>query len=70
VDETIETAKAYGFDTLQADGDTILCGKPGTATLVQVFPNGSWEYRDVSEDEIRETDSSAATLGVWLSTLP
>jgi hypothetical protein len=69
--ETIRVAKAFGFDTTQEENGSTLCGKAGTATLVEVFPDGSWEYRDAAGDEEEiETGPSAAILGVWLSTLP
>ena len=68
--EMIRTAAAFGYDTLQAEGDRTLCGKPATALLVAVKDDGEWEFRDASGDYVEsETGNGAATLGVWLSTL-
>jgi hypothetical protein len=72
VENTIHVARMNGFDTIQKeeDGHT-LCGKHGTEELVDVYPDGSWEFEH-SYDE-REggasapSGTSATFLGIYFA---
>ncbi len=55
--ETIAMAVSYGFDALKQDGDTMICGHKGGAS-VTVFFDGGWEYGDAEDAGL-----SAVTLG-------
>jgi len=71
LDQTVNMAVRKGFSTVQAEGTGFLCGRPGTGQLVEVYPDGTWEYRDASEDEIKtESGRNAQTLGWFLGDLP
>jgi hypothetical protein len=67
--KSIEAAKAAGYDTLHKDpSGNIFCGKESTAELVEVFQDGTWEYRDSTEDETKtQSGLNAMTLGWYLS---
>ena len=67
-DETLSVAKAAGFDTVEDQPESYLCGKAGTGELVEVFLDGTWEYRDVtSEPPVAQAGLNAQTLGWWLA---
>jgi hypothetical protein len=66
---TIHAARHNGFDMTQ-DGDNghVLCGKHATAELVDVFPDGSWEYQNREDDEVdRMTGVSSVMLHYFLN---
>ena len=66
-DATLQMAKANGFDTVQEEPESYLCGKHSTAELVEVFLDGTWEYRDSTEDEVKtQSGTDALMLGCFL----
>lgn len=71
MDQSVNMAVRHGFGTVQAEGDGFLCGRPGTGQLVEVYPDGTWEYRDASGEEvIKDSGRTAQTLGWFLDDLP
>jgi hypothetical protein len=66
-DATRHVAEKHGFDTIQELPESYLCGKHSTAELVEVFLDGTWEYRDATDDEVKtETGNCAQTLDWFL----
>lgn len=68
MDTTAAATKAGLTEQLVDDGH-IICQKPGTMELVDVFPDGTWEYQNVNEDGEAESMSgnSAALLALYLA---
>lgn len=66
--DTISAARKAGFTQQVNDDGHVLCAVPDTARLIDVFPDGSWEYQDVLEDGEMETMSgdSALMLALYL----
>ena len=53
--QTVEVCRAHAFDVQQEFKDnSILCGKAATQEFVDVYPDGSWEYKN-GEDASLET---------------
>ncbi len=66
-DATLQIAKSHGFDTVQEEPESYLCGKHSTAELIEVFLDGTWEYRDSTGDEVEtKSGTSAQTLNWFL----
>lgn len=66
---TSDAATKAGFTQQEVDEGHILCAKDGTMELVDIFPDGSWEYQNVTEDGAVETMSgaSASLLALYLA---
>lgn len=61
--DTVTAATNAGFTLQVVDEGHVLCQKPDTMELVDVFPDGSWEYQDVKEDgTMREMSGPNALL--------
>lgn len=70
---TVAMAVKFGYDTSQHQTTgAVLCGKHGTAELVEVFHDGTWQYRDNSDDEHEVTHSgrNSQDLGWFLDQSP
>lgn len=67
--DSIEAAKMFGLTDVsnQPDGH-VYCQKPDSMELVDIYPNGSWEYQDVLPNGDMRTMSGpgAAMLGYYL----
>jgi hypothetical protein len=67
--DTLSAATKAGFTQQVNDEDGhVLCAVPDTMKLVDIFPNGSWEFQDVDEDGEMKTMSgdSAVMLALYL----
>ena len=66
--DTISAARKAGFTHQVNDDGHVLCAMPDTARLIDVFPDGSWEYQDVLDDGEMDTMSgdSALMLALYL----
>lgn len=67
--DTVSVAKKNGLTEQMVDDGHVFCAKPETMVLVDVFPDGSWEYQDVDEDgkSITMSGTNAALLVLYLS---
>lgn len=67
--DTVSAATKEGFTNQLVDEGHVLCAKPETMELVDVFPDGSWEYQNVDEDgkAIEMSGINAAILALYLS---
>jgi hypothetical protein len=67
--DTVNAATKAGLTSQLVDDGHVLCAKPDSMELVDVFPDGSWEYQDVNDDGTMETMSgpSAVMLALYLS---
>ena len=66
---TIQAATNAGL-TLQAEDEGhVLCGSTHSNELVDVYPNGSWEWQNIDEDgkAITMTGTNAALLQMFLA---
>ena len=65
---TLAAATKGGLTDQVPDADHMLCGKPDSMELVDVFPDGSWEYQDAKDDGDMVTMSGkdAALLAMYL----
>lgn len=61
---TIDAATKGGFtEHVNDDDGHTLCSKPDTSELVDIFPDGSWEYQAIKEDgEMDAMSGQTATL--------
>jgi hypothetical protein len=66
--DTLRAAIKAGFTEHTDDERHVLCLFPDTNRLVDVFPDGSWEFQDVNNDGSMETMSgpSAVMLALYL----
>lgn len=66
--DTTSAATKEGFTDQIVDEGHILCAKPDTAELVDIFPDGSWEYQNINVDGLMEEMSgqNAALLAMYL----
>jgi diaminopimelate epimerase len=66
--DTLRAAIKAGFTEHADDEGHVLCLVPDTNRLVDVFPDGSWEFQDVNDDGSMETMSgnSAVMLALYL----
>jgi hypothetical protein len=66
--DTFGAAIKAGFTNYTNDEGHVLCAVPETNRLVDIFPDGSWEFQDVNEDGSMETMSgtSAVMLALYL----
>ena len=61
--DTLEACRQNGFDVFQEeDAGHTLAGKHGTAEVVDVFPDGSWSYRDSTPE-----NKAAHTIALGMS---
>jgi len=68
--ETIAAATKAGFtDQMTDDNGHVLCQKPDTMELVDIFPNGGWEYQNARENEPMQemSGANAALLALYLA---
>lgn len=67
--DTISAATKEGFTEQMVDEGHVLCAKPETFELVDVFPDGSWEYQNIDDDGKAEimSGTNAALLALYLS---
>lgn len=68
--ETVTVAWRNGFDTeTKNDDGSVVCGKHSTAEVVEVYPNGNWEYRNTEDDDnvVKATGLTAALLGMFFA---
>ena len=66
----MEVCFAYGFDTVQEEKGSILCGKHSTSQLVEVKQNGDWEFRDADDEfPVTEDGNGPKTLRWFLEQL-
>ena len=66
-DATLQIAEVHGFDTIQEQPESYICGKHSTAELVEVFLDGTWEYRDSTSDKVKSQNGlNAQTLNWFL----
>lgn len=65
---TIDAATKGGFTEQTVDDGHVLCAKPDTSELVDIFPDGSWEYQAIKEDGEMDTMSgqTATLLALYL----
>ena len=65
---TLSAANKAGFTEQVNDEGHVLCSVPGTTRLIDIHPDGSWEYQEVKDDGEMETmeGDSAAVLAVYL----
>jgi hypothetical protein len=66
---SVEAATKAGFTTQVEDDGHVLCGKPDTNELVDIFPNGSWEWQNANEETMKMEEMSgtcAALLQMFL----
>jgi len=65
---TIKAATKAGLTKQVVDDGHILCSKPDTMELVNIFPDGSWEYQNVKTDGKMQTMSgaNASLLALYL----
>ena len=63
---SIEACRANGFDVWQeeADGHTY-CGKAASDEFVDVYPDGSWEYKNDGHPELNTTGTSPVYLRLY-----
>jgi hypothetical protein len=66
--DTLGAAIKAGFTEHTDDEGHVLCLVPETNRLVDIFPDGSWEFQDVNDDGTMETMSgdSAVMLALYL----
>lgn len=66
--ETVGAAFNAGFTEKIVDEGHVFCSKPKTMELVDVFPDGSWEYQNVNkEGKVEEmSGTTAALLALYL----
>lgn len=66
--DTLTAARKGGLTDQVPDESHILCQRPDSYELVDIFPDGSWEYQDVLEDGSMRTMSglNAALLAMYL----
>lgn len=67
--DTISAASKAGFTDQVNDEGHVLCQKPDTMELVDIFPDGSWEYQNVGEDgKMQEmSGTNAMMLAMYLA---
>jgi len=63
--QSLEVCRAHGFDVQQdlEDGHK-LCGKAATQEFVDVYPDGSWEYK-AEDEELATTGESPVMLKLF-----
>ena len=66
---TVSVATKAGFTDQLVDEGHVLCAKPDSLELIDVFPDGSWEYQNIDDDGKAETmsNTSAVMLTLYLS---
>lgn len=66
--DTTDAATKAGFTDQMVDEGHVFCAKPESMELVDVFPDGSWEYQNVDEDgkAITMSGTNAAILALYL----
>lgn len=67
--DTVSAATKAGLTSQLVDEGHILCAKPDTMELVDIFPDGSWEYQNVLDSGKAEsmTGPSAVMLSLYLN---
>ena len=67
--DTVAAATKAGFVNQSNDEGHVLCMKPDSMELVDVFPDGSWEYQDVDDKGsiVEMSGASAVMLAYYLS---
>lgn len=67
--DTVSAATKAGFSNQAVDEGHVLCQKPDTWELVDVYPDGSWEYQDIDDEgKVEEmSGTNAALLALYLS---
>lgn len=65
---SIAAAKHYGLTSSVAVDGHVYMSRPDSMELVDIFPDGSWEYQDVKEDKTMRTMSgpNASMLSMYL----
>jgi hypothetical protein len=63
--DTVSVATKAGLTSQVVDDGHTLCAKPDTMELVDVFPDGSWEYQNVPANG--KVESMSGTSAVMLS---
>lgn len=66
--DTVDAATKAGLTNQVVDEGHVLCQKPDSLELVDVFPDGSWEYQNAGEDGEMETmsGSNAVMLALYM----
>jgi len=61
--DTVKVATDAGFTEQVEDEGHVLCQKPDTMELVDVYPDGSWEYQNARDDgSMQEMSGSYSNL--------
>jgi hypothetical protein len=66
--DSVAAATKAGFTLQATDNGHVLCQKPDSYELVDVFPDGSWEYQNIGDDgkAIEMSGPSAVLLALYL----
>ena len=65
--DTLEACRQHGFDVFQEeDAGHTWAGKHSTAEVIDVFPDGSWSYRDSSPENPAAHTVAVGMSGVFL----
>lgn len=67
--DSVAAAFNAGLTNKVTDEGHVLCARPDSMELVDIFPDGSWEYQNVSEEGKTESMSgtTAALLSLYLN---
>lgn len=67
-EEAFSVAKVNGFNTIEIQPGSSVCRRIETGEIIEIFPGGMWEYRDVINTEIvPQAGTGAEALGWFLA---
>lgn len=65
--DTLEVCRQNGFDVFQEeDAGHTWAGKHSTAEVIDVFPDGSWSYRDSTPENPAAHTIAVGIGAIWL----